>query len=115
MKHAVAALLFVTMAAAPVTGIACVGWCFGAETPTTTRCHHATAMLAIGGGDENCDNAFAVSPFIKEETRQVQAVLPASTPPGFLTSAGGEALLAFGCEIDRSMAHPLTSAPVLRL
>lgn len=114
IKHTATVFLLVTMAA-PVTGIACVAWCFGAETPTSTVCHHAAAMLAIGSADENCDNVFAVSPFIKEETRQVQAVLPASTPPGFLTSAVGEALLAFGREIDRSMAHPSASALILRL
>jgi hypothetical protein len=115
IKHTATVLLLMTMAAAPVTGIACVGWCFGAETPTSTVCHHATAMLAIGSADENCDNVLAVSPFIREETRQVQAVLPASTPPWFLTSAAGEAPLAFGAEINRSMADPSTSALVLRL
>jgi hypothetical protein len=72
-------------------------------------------MLGIKGADENCDSVLAISPFLKEETQLiVQAVLPASVLPGFLTGAPGEALLAFGRDIHASVAHP-TSALVLRL
>jgi hypothetical protein len=53
LKHAVAALLFVTMAAAPVTGIVCVVRCFPAEIQTSSACHHASTMLGI-----------AISPFL---------------------------------------------------
>jgi hypothetical protein len=116
IKHAAAVVLLVTMTAAPVTGIACVGWCFPAEGPTSTACHHASAMLGIRSAEQNCDNVFAVSPFIKEETQQrVQAVLPASTPLEFLTSAAGEALLAFGRDVDTVVTHRSISALALRL
>jgi hypothetical protein len=115
MKYAVAALLFLTMAAAPVTGIACVGWCFPAEKPTSSACHHASTMLGIKAAEENCDGVLAISPFLKEETQLiVQAVLPASALPGFLTSAPGEALLASGRCVDAALPRA-TSPLVLRL
>ena len=116
MKHAVAALLFLTMAAAPVTSVACVGWCFPAETPTTTACHHGSATLAIKGAEENCDSVLAVSPFLKEETQPiVQAVLPANTPLSAFMSAAEEALLAYGRDVDTASARRATSPLVLRL
>jgi hypothetical protein len=116
MKHAVAAVLFLTMAAAPVTSVACVNWCFPTETPTGTACHHASAALAIKSAEENCDSVLAISPFLKEETRMiVQAVLPASGLPGFVTSVPGEALLAFGRDADASVPHRSVTALVLRL
>ena len=84
IKRAAAVLLLVTTAAAPGTSVVCIGWCFPAEAPTTTACHHASEILGIKAADENCDRVLAISPFIKEETQLiVQAVLPASTPPGF--------------------------------
>jgi hypothetical protein len=116
MRHAVAALLFLTMAAAPVSSIACVRWCFPAETPTSSACHHAPAMRGIKGAEENCDSVLAISPFLKEETQMiVQAVLPASALPGFLTSAPGEARLATGRDVDAAAARGTTSPLVLRL
>jgi hypothetical protein len=116
IKHAAAVLLLVTIAAAPVTSVVCIGWCFPAEAPTTTACHHASAILGIKDADENCDRVLAISPFIKEEIQLiVQAVLPASPPPGFLVSAPGEALLALGRDVDASVAHRSTFALVLRL
>jgi hypothetical protein len=116
MKYAVAAVLFVTMAAAPVTSIACVGWCFPAEAPTSSPCHHASTMLGIKGAEENCDSVLAISPFVKEEIQMnVQAVLPASALPGFLTSAPGEARLASGRDVAAAFARGATSPLVLRL
>ena len=116
MKYAVAAVLFVTMAAAPVTSIACVGWCFPVETPTSSPCHHASTMLGIKGAEENCDGVLTISPFLKEETQMiVQAVLPASALPGFLTSAPGGARLAFGRDVDAALPGASTSPLVLRL
>jgi hypothetical protein len=116
IKHAAAVLLFVTMAAAPVTSIACVGWCFPAEIPTSTACHHASAMFGIRGADENCDSVLALSPFIKEEIQLItQAVLPASTPLSPFLSAAGEALLASGRDVDGALARRATSPLVLRL
>jgi hypothetical protein len=116
MKSAVAAVLFVTMAAAPVTSVACVGWCFPTDTPTTTACHHGSETLAIKGADENCDSVLAISPFLREETQViVQAVLPASALPGFLTSAPGEARLASERDVDSALPHGSTSPLVLRL
>ena len=116
MKYAVAAVLFVTMAAAPVTSIVCVGWCFPAETPTSTACHHASTMLAVKGADENCDTVLAVSPFIKEEIQLItQAVLPASTPLNAFVSAAGEALLASGRDVDTAPTRGSTAPLVLRL
>jgi hypothetical protein len=113
---AVAALLLVTMAAAPVTSVACVGWCFPAETPTTTACHHGSATLAIKGTDENCDGVLAVSPFIKEDIQLItHAVLPANTPLSAFMSAPGVALLAHGRDVDPASAGRATSPLVLRL
>ena len=116
MKYAVAAVLFVTMAAAPVTSIACVGWCFPAGAPTSSPCHHASTTLGIKGGEENCDSVLAISPFLKEETQLiVPAVLPASALPGLLTSAPGEARLASGRDVDTALIRGSTSPLVLRL
>jgi hypothetical protein len=116
MRHAVAAVLFVTMASAPVASVVCVGWCFPVETPTGTACHPASTMLGIKGAEENCDSVLAISPFLKEETQMtVQAVLPASALPGFLTSAPGEARLATGRDVDAAVARRSTSPLVLRL
>jgi hypothetical protein len=116
MKHVVAALLLVTMAGAPVTTVACVGWCFPTEAQASTACHHAFAMLGIKSADQNCDRVLAISPFGKEETQLiVQAVLPASAPPGFLMSAPGEARLAFGHDVDAAVVYRSTSPLVLRL
>jgi hypothetical protein len=116
MKSAVAAVLFVTMAAAPVTSIACVGWCFPVETPTSSPCHHASTMLGIKGAEENCDSVLAVSPFLKEETQPiVQAVLPANTPLSAFMSAAGVVLLAYGRDVDAEAARRATSPLVLRL
>jgi len=116
MKHAVAAILFVTMAAAPVTSAACVGWCFPAETATTTACHHGSATLAIKGGQENCDNVLAVSPFLKEEVQLVtHAVLPANTPLSAFMSAPEGAPLAYGRDVDTASSRRATSPLVLRL
>jgi hypothetical protein len=116
MKHAVAAVLFVTMAAAPVTSAACVGWCFPAETATTTACHHGSATLAIKGGEENCDRVLAASPFLKEEIRlMAHAVLPASTTLSAFVSAPEGALLAYGRDVDTAYSSRATSPLVLRL
>jgi hypothetical protein len=116
IKHAAAVFLLVTMAAAPVTSVVCVGWCFPAEAQATTACHHALATLGIKSADQDCNNVLAISPFVKEETQLiVQAVLPASALPGFLVSAAGEALLASGREVGGVMVHHSTSALVLRL
>jgi hypothetical protein len=115
IKHASAVLVLVTIAAAPVTSVACVGWCFPTETPTSTACHHAPAALAISGADENCDSVLATSPFIKEEAQLItQAVLPASAPPSAIVSAAGEALLASDRGVD-GVTPRSTSALVLRL
>lgn len=116
IKHAVAALLFLTMAAAPVTSVACVEWCFPTENPTSTACHHASATLAIKSAEENCDGVLAVSPFLKEDTQPVtQAVLPANTPLSAFVSAIGVALLAHGRDVDPAAARRATSPLVLRL
>ena len=116
MKYAVAAVLFATMAAAPVTSIACVGWCFPAATPTSSPCHHASTTPGIKGAEENCDSVLAISPFLKEETQiVVQAVLPASALPGFFTSAPGEARLASGRDVDTALTRGSISPLVLRL
>ena len=116
MKHAAAVLLLVAMAAAPVTSVVCIGWCFPAEAATTTACHHASATLAIKGADKNCDSVLAVSPFIKEDTQQiVQAVLPANTPLSAFLSAAGVALLAYGRDVDTASSRRATSPLVLRL
>jgi hypothetical protein len=116
MKHAVAAVLLITMAAAPVASVACVGWCFPEKTPTSTACHHAPATLGITGGEENCDSVLAISPFIKEEAQFItQAVLPVSAPPSAMVSAAGEALLAPGRGMDGLSTHRSASALVLRL
>ena len=115
IKHAAAVLLFVTMAAAPVTGVLCVGWCFPAEAPTSTACHHASATLGIKSAEENCDGVLAISPFLKEERQVNQAVLPASTPLSLVVSAAGAALLASGRDVDAELAHRTTSPLVLRL
>lgn len=116
MKHAVAVVLLVTMAAAPVATVVCVGWCFPGEARATTACHHAFAMLGVKSSEENCDSVLAISPFIKEETQLVvQAVLPASGPPGWLVSAAGEALVALGRDVDSTVRQPSMSTLVLRL
>jgi hypothetical protein len=116
LKHAVAALLFVTIAAAPVTGIACVGWCFPAEIQTSSACHHASTMFGIKGGEESCDRVLAISPFLREETQLiVQAVLPANTPLSAFMSAAGVALLVYGRDVDAAAARRATSPLVLRL
>jgi len=116
IKRAAAVLLLVTMAAAPVTSAACVGWCFPAETATTTACHHGSATLAIKGGQENCDNVLAVSPFLKEEVQLVtHAVLPANTPLSAFMSAPEGAPLAYGRDVDTASSRRATSPLVLRL
>ena len=116
IKRAATVLLLVTMAAAPVTSAACVGWCFPAETPTTTACHHGSATLAIKGGEENCDSVLAVSPFLKEEIQLVtHAVLPASTTLSAFVSAPEGALLAYGRDVDTAYSRRATSPLVLRL
>jgi hypothetical protein len=115
LKHAVAALLFVTMAAAPVTGIACVGWCVPGEIQTSFACDHTSTMLGIKGG-ENCDRVVAIPPFLKEETQPiVQAVLPANTPLRAFMSAAGVALLVYARDVDAAAARRATSPLVLRL
>ena len=116
MKHAAVVFLLVAMAAAPVTSVACVAWCFPAETSTTTACHHESVTLAIIGVEESCDSVLAISPFLKEEIQMiVQAVLPAGAPPGFLTSAPGEAQLATGRDVAAAVSGGATSPLVLRL
>jgi hypothetical protein len=116
IKHAAAVLLLATMAATPVTSIACVGWCFPAEGPTSTACHHAHAMPGIKAAEENCDSVLAISPFIKEEIQPtVQAAVPATTPLSVLVSAAGEALLASGHDVDTALPRRPTSPLVLRL
>lgn len=115
-RHAIAALLLVAMAATPVTSIACVGWCFPAEGPTSTACHHATATLVITAGEANCDTVLAISPFIKEEIQpNTQAVLPTNTVLHLLAGAAGEALLAAGRDVDPAASRRATSPLVLRL
>jgi hypothetical protein len=116
IKHAVAALLFVAMLATPVTSVVCVGWCFPAEGPISTACHHATTMLAITGADANCNNVLANSPFLREEVQLItQAALPASMPLSALVCAAGEALLASGRDVDTALTRRATSPLVLRL
>ena len=117
IKRAAAVLLLVTMAAAPVTSVLCIGWCFPAEAPTNTACHHASATtLGIKDADENCDRVLAISPFVKEETQQIiQAVLPANTTLSAFMSAVGVALLAYGRDVDPAAARRATSPLVLRL
>ncbi|HEU5256326.1 MAG TPA: hypothetical protein VFU28_10060 [Vicinamibacterales bacterium] len=117
IKRAAAVLLLVTLAAAPVTSVVCIGWCFPAGAPTTTACHHASATtLGIKDADENCDRVLASSPFVKEETQQIaQAVLPANTPLSAFMSAVGAALLAYGHDVDPASSRRATSPLVLRL
>jgi len=115
MKHAVAALLFVTMAGGPVTSVACVEWCFPTGAPTTTACHHGSATLAIKAAEENCDGVLAVSPYVKEEAQPItQAVLPAHTLLSAFMSALGVALLAYGSDVGPASARRV-SPLVLRL
>lgn len=117
IKRAAAVVVLVTMAAAPVTSVVCIGWCFPAEALTTTSCHHASATtLGIKDADENCDRVLAISPFVKEETQQIaQAVLPANTPLSAFMSAVGVALLAYGRDVDTASSRRATSPLVLRL
>jgi hypothetical protein len=115
-RHAIAAVLLAVMTATPVASIACVGWCFPAEGPPSTACHHATTMLAIKGGEANCDSVLAISPFIREEIQlNTQAVLPATGVLDLFLSAAGEALLASGRDVDPTLSRRATSPLVLRL
>jgi hypothetical protein len=116
MKYAAAFVLLLTIAGAPVTTLACVGWCVPDAMPVSASCHHhgSGAGVNINGGDDTCAQLFATAPFLKEDIQPIRAALPASAPYA-LSGAAGEAPLVSVHDVAFALPHRATSSLVLRL
>ena len=115
MKPAAAVVLLLAIAGAPVTTLACIGWCAPETVPIDVSCHHGSgAGLAVTIGNDTCAGLLANNPYLKEEIQATGTVMSASAPYAISFAAGEAQLVPVH---DAAFAIPLRSASslVLRL
>jgi hypothetical protein len=113
MKPAAAVLLLLAIAGAPVTTLACIGWCAPDGVPVDVTCRHHGSGVAVTTGNDTCASLLVSYSYLKEEIQLTGAAMPA-TAPYMVPLAAGEALLVPVHDIASAIPHHLTSL-VLRL
>jgi len=116
MKHAAAFVLLLAIAGAPATTLACIGWCALDVEPVSASCHHhgSGAGVLVSTADDTCAGLLTTFPYLKEEIRRTDTVMPASAPY-ILAGAAGEAQLVSAHDAAIAVEHRATSSIVLRL
>jgi hypothetical protein len=116
MTHPAAFVLLLTIAGAPVTTLACVGWCVPDAMPVSASCHHhgTGAGASVNDADDTCARLLVTSPFLNEELQLIRTAAPASTPYA-LSGAEGEAQVVSVHQVAPAVPHRATSSLVLRL
>ena len=116
MKHVGAVALLLTIAGAPVTTLACVGWCVPDAMPVSTSCHHhlSSAGASIKDVDDTCARLLVASPFLREDPQPIRTAMPAGTPYALL-GVPGETPLVSEHDVALLLPHRATSSLVLRL
>jgi hypothetical protein len=115
MKYAAAAALLLTIAGAPVTTLACVGWCVPDAMPVSTSCHHqrSSAGASIKDLDDTCARLLVALPFLREDPQPIRPAMQASSPYALSGAAGAQ--LVSEHDVALLPPHRSTSSLVLRL
>ena len=76
MKHTAAFTLLLVMASAPITTLACVGWCVSDAVPVNASCHHhgSGAGANVTDVEDACARLLATSPYVREEPQLLGAM-----------------------------------------
>ncbi len=116
MKHTAAFVLLLTIAGAPVTTLACVGWCVPDVMPVSASCHHhgSGAGASVKDADDTCARVLATRPFLKEELQLTRTATPTSIPYAFSFAEGAAPLVSVH-DVAAAIPQRATSSLVLRL
>jgi hypothetical protein len=117
MNYTAAVVLLLTIAGAPVTTLACVGWCVPDAMPVSASCHHhgTGAGASVMDADDTCARLLAATPFVKEELQLTRTATTASIPYALSSAVQGAAQLVSVHDVAPAVLHRSTSSLVLRL